>query len=104
MLKSSFLYVYNDDYPVFYSEGRLILIQSGREMWALYDSFKRSYYNFRYIYDDYPNPIFIVSKKTDYKIHYSNNEADQFYLRIRKIKKPFEKILFRPRSKSRRDL
>lgn len=72
-------------------------------MWALYDSFKRSYYNLRYIYDDYPYPMFIVSKKNDYNIFYTNSEAEKFYSSIRRIKKPAEKLFSRPRNKSRRD-
>ena len=71
-------------------------------MWALYDSFKRSYCNLRYIYDDFPYPIFIVSKKNGYNILYNNNEAVKLYLRITKIKKPTEKG-FRPRIKIRRE-
>lgn len=73
-------------------------------MWALYDSFKRSYYNLHYIYDEYPYPIFIVSKKGDYSILYTNTEAENFYSTLRKIKiKPTERLFSRPRNKSRRD-
>ena len=74
-----------------------------RELWALYDSFKRSYYNLRYIYDDYPYPVFIVTRKNDYSILYTNNEAEKFYSTLKKIKKPTEKLFARPRAKSRRE-
>lgn len=49
-----------------------------RELWALFDSFKRSYYNLKTIYDEFPYPVFVVSKK-QYSILYKNQEADKLY-------------------------
>lgn len=54
-----------------------------RELWALFDSFKRSYYNLKTIYDEFPYPVFVVSKK-QFSILYKNQEADKLYDASRK--------------------
>ena len=52
----------------------VILKKSVRERWALFDSFKRSYYNMSQgLLEKDPNPIFILSK--DKNILYRNNSA-----------------------------
>ena len=48
-----------------------------REIWALYDSFKRSYFNLKSIYDDYPYPVLIVSRK-QLITHYTNQKGVEF--------------------------
>jgi len=55
-----------------------------RELWALFDSFKRSYYNLKTIYDEFPYPVFVVSKK-QYSILYKNQEADKLYETSKKL-------------------
>lgn len=79
------------------------LQKSIREMWALYDSFKRSYYNLKYMLDDYPYPVFVVSKKGDYNIIYSNTEGEKFYNKMKSKRAPEKPITGRPRAISRRD-
>ena len=52
----------------------MLMIKSIREIWALYDSFKRSYYNMNQgLLDSDPNPIFILSK--DKRVLYKNTAA-----------------------------
>jgi hypothetical protein len=58
-------------------------IKSARELWALFDSFKRSYYNLKIVYDEFPYPVLIVSRK-QYHIYYKNIEADKLYEETRK--------------------
>ena len=62
---------------IYYSISFLIYIllrKSIREIWALYDSFKRSFYNINDgLLESDPNPIFIISK--DKNILYRNNVA-----------------------------
>ena len=54
----------------------VILMKSIREIWALYDSFKRSYYNMNQgLLDSDPNPIFIISK--DKNVLYKNTAASK---------------------------
>ena len=54
----------------------LLLEKSIREVWALFDSFKRSYYNINQgILESDPNPIFIISK--DKNILYRNSVASK---------------------------
>ena len=49
-------------------------MKSIREIWALYDSFKRSFYNINQgLLESDPNPIFIISK--DKNILYKNSIA-----------------------------
>jgi hypothetical protein len=59
--------------------------KSQREFWALYDSFKRSYFNIRSIYDEFPLPVFIVSRKGLGQIYYLNNQAQEYYKKSKKI-------------------
>ena len=52
----------------------VLLMKSIREIWALYDSFKRSFYNINQgLLESDPNPIFIISN--DKNILYKNNIA-----------------------------
>jgi len=52
----------------------ILLMKSIREIWAMYDSFKRSFYNVNQgLLESDPNPIFIISK--DKNILYKNNIA-----------------------------
>jgi len=54
----------------------IILMKGIREVWALYDSFKRSYYNINQgLLDSDPNPIFIISK--DKNVLYKNTAASK---------------------------
>ena len=54
----------------------ILLKKSIREIWALFDSFKRSYYNINQgILESDPNPIFIISK--DKNILYRNSVASK---------------------------
>ena len=54
----------------------IIMKKNIREIWALFDSFKRSYYNLSEgILESNPNPIFIISK--DKNILYKNNTASK---------------------------
>ena len=69
----------------------IILVQfffskSQREIWALYDSFKRSFFNLKNIYDDFPFPVLIISKKAPNTIYYKNAEVDLLFQK-RKHKK-----------------
>ena len=49
----------------------IIIMKSIKEVWALYDSFKRSYYHMNQgLLDSDPNPIFIISK--DKNVLYGN--------------------------------
>lgn len=57
---------------------QFFVTKATRELWALFDSFKRSYYNLKTIYDEFPYPVFIVSKK-QYSILYKNQEVDKLY-------------------------
>ena len=55
------------------------------ELWALYDSFKRSYNSMKKcMYDEIPNPIFIISRKQNDAIYYKNSAADKLYEKISK--------------------
>lgn len=47
-----------------------------RELWALYDSFKRSYVNIKGIYDEFRYPVFVV-KKLGLQVYFKNVEADK---------------------------
>jgi len=68
------------------------------ELWGLYDSFKRSYFFLkRCLYDDFPNPIFIVSRKQYESIMYRNTAADKLYEKITTAKK---KLKSQPNSNS----
>lgn len=61
------------------------------ELWALYDSFKRSFNVFKKsLFEDIPNPIFIISRKQYNLICYKNSAADKMYEKISKniVKKP----------------
>ena len=62
---------------IYYSISFLVYIllrKSIREIWALYDSFKRSFFNINNgLLESDPNPIFIISK--DKNILYNNNAA-----------------------------
>lgn len=60
--------------------------KSQRELWALYDSFKRSFINMRHVYDDFPFPVLIISKKSPNVIHYKNLETDALYARVKQMK------------------
>ena len=52
----------------------MLMLKSIREIWALYDSFKRSYYNMNQgLLDSDPNPIFILSK--DKRVLFKNTAA-----------------------------
>ena len=52
----------------------MVIIKSIKEIWALYDSFKRSYFNLNQgLLDSDPNPIFIISK--DKNLLYKNTAA-----------------------------
>jgi len=75
-----------------------------RELWALYDSFKRSYFVLKNIYDEFPYPIFVLNCKRqayssnqqclsnpfnslyNFQINYKNNEADNLFSQVRQIK------------------
>jgi hypothetical protein len=58
------------------------------ELWGLYDSFKRSYFFIkRCLYDDFPNPIFIISRKQYESIMYRNTAADKLHEKITTAKK-----------------
>ena len=58
-----------------------ILKKSIREIWALYDSFKRSYYNMSEgLIESDPNPIFIISR--DKNIIYKNISASNLISNI----------------------
>ncbi len=60
--------------PVFSILLYILLKKSIREIWALYDSFKRSYYNINQgLLESDPNPIFIISK--DRNVLYRNTVA-----------------------------
>ena len=60
--------------PVFSFLVFILLKKSIREIWALFDSFKKSYYNINQgIIESNPNPIFIISK--DKNILYRNSVA-----------------------------
>ena len=60
--------------PIFTFLIYVLLKKSIREVWALFDSFKRSYYNINQgILESDPNPIFIISK--DKNILYRNSVA-----------------------------
>lgn len=54
------------------------ITKGARELWALFDSFKKSYYNLKTVYDEFPYPVFVVSRK-QYSILYKNLEADKLY-------------------------
>ncbi len=58
-------------------------VKSARELWALFDSFKRSYYNLKMVYDEFPYPVLIISRK-QYHIYYKNIEADKLYEETKK--------------------
>jgi hypothetical protein len=61
--------------------------KSIREVWALYDSFKRSYFTFKKcLYDDFPYPVIIFLKKNNRQIFYKNSRADNFIQKVKRIK------------------
>jgi hypothetical protein len=77
-----------DGLKIFFIYGLILFIQfhitkAARELWALFDSFKRSYYNLKMVYDEFPFPVFIISRK-QYSIYYKNAEADKLYEETRK--------------------
>jgi len=80
-----------DGFKIIFAYFMVISIQfcitkCARELWALFDSFKRSYYNLKTIYDEFPYPVFIASRK-QYSILYKNQEADRlFELSKRQVK------------------
>ena len=54
----------------------IIIMKSTKEIWALYDSFKRSYYNINQgLLESDPNPIFIISK--DKNVLYRNTASSK---------------------------
>ena len=54
----------------------IIIMKSTKEVWALYDSFKRSYYNMNQgLLESDPNPIFIISK--DKSVLYRNTASSK---------------------------
>ena len=60
--------------PVFSLLLYILLKKSIREIWALYDSFKRSYYNINQgLLESDPNPIFIITKEKN--VLYRNTVA-----------------------------
>ena len=62
--------------PIFAVLVYVLLKKSIREIWALFDSFKRSYYNINQgILESDPNPLFIISK--DKNILYRNSVASK---------------------------
>ena len=62
--------------PIFTFLIFILLKKSIREIWALFDSFKKSYYNINQgIIESDPNPIFIISK--DKNILYRNSVASK---------------------------
>ena len=62
--------------PIFSFLIFILLKKSIREIWALFDSFKKSYYNINQgIIESDPNPIFIISK--DKNILYRNSVASK---------------------------
>lgn len=50
-----------------------------RELWALFDSFKRSYSYMKGLHDNFPFPIIIVTKSKIDSILSKNEEADKLY-------------------------
>jgi hypothetical protein len=72
------------------------LAKAIRELWALYDSFKRSYFTMKNIYDDFPYPVFIFNSKRNkevqsnglfnYQMYYKNAEADKTYTQLRQTR------------------
>jgi hypothetical protein len=76
---------------------QFLLSKAQRELWALYDSFKRSYFNIKNIYDEFPLPVFIVKRQT-FQIYYKNLEADKLYIKNKYIKIG-EKPILKGRSK-----
>jgi hypothetical protein len=60
------------------------LEKATKEIWALYDSFKKSYNIFqKCMYDDYPHPILVISKTPtasgNRNVYYRNEAAVQLY-------------------------
>ena len=54
----------------------IIIMKSTKEIWALYDSFKRSYYNMNQgLLESDPNPIFIITK--DKNVLYRNGASSK---------------------------
>ena len=83
-----------DGFKIFFSYLTILLIQyfltkAARELWALFDSFKRSYYNLKTVYDEFPYPVFVVSRK-QYSIYYKNAEGDKIYELTKKQLKQVE--------------
>lgn len=97
--------VSKDGFKIFYNFVTFLFLQFfvtkiSRELWALFDSFKRSYYNLKTLYDEFPYPVFIVSRK-QYNIYYKNAEADKLYETSKKQNKPNDnKSNSNPHSKS----
>jgi hypothetical protein len=76
-----------------------ILLVGNKELWALYDSFKRSYFTLKNICDELPFPIFILNIKRQltnlpnsaghnliYQTYYKNTEAEKLCNKIKKLK------------------
>ena len=75
-LKSIRIIIYGIPAEFFIFIMYIFLKKSLRERWALYDSFKRSYYNMNQgLLEKDPNPIFILSK--DKNILFKNNTASK---------------------------
>ena len=69
----------------------MLIMKSIREIWALFDSFKRSYYNINQgLLDSDPNPIFIISK--DKNILYRNTAAIQLTNNILEIQNTQKRV------------
>jgi hypothetical protein len=64
------------------------------ELWGLYDSFKKSFHIFkRCLYDDFPNPIFVISRKQYEQILYKNKAADKLHEKISASKLHLKNII-----------
>lgn len=59
-----------------------IISKMSKELWALFDSFKRSYAYFKDLIDSSPYPLIIVNKAKIDQILYKNTEADKMYKKI----------------------
>ena len=74
----------------FYMEA--YFLKGGREQWALLDSFKRSYYYFKNIFDQSPIPSIIIPRVRCEKdqIFNKNIVIDELYLKIASNRKKFK--------------
>lgn len=61
-------------------------LKASTELWALYDSFKRSYNTVKTELEDHSMPYVIISKKTGI-INYKNNSANELFSKLRKEKR-----------------